>query len=65
MLFSYTIVTGYSPKFTVLLMKFCKIASYKASHKRYKAYFVIIACINLIGWAVINFAGSENILQHN
>jgi len=45
-------------------MTFGKIAArYKASHKRYKAYFVIIVCINLIGWAVINFAVSENVFQ--
>jgi len=50
----------------LIIIAFSKIAaSYKAAHKRYKLNSVINACFKTIGWAVINFAGSENVLQHN
>jgi len=41
------------------------VASYKAAYFRLKENFCIVVRVYLIGVAVINFAVSENILQHN
>jgi len=41
---------------------FSKIAaSYKAAYKGSKVNYCIVVCVSLIGGAVINFAGSENL----